>query len=118
MDTVSFTRMSDGTKEDYELVDRLEQEYISRLPERLLEALRLLAEHPSNAVRGSLLSQHGNSLVLPEDDVASHLVNAILSAGQLLQRLHQIVVRCLTDGIIHVREHSRKPYCSSIDTHL
>ena len=39
METVSFTRMEDGTKADYELLDRLEQGYIGELPDRLLAAL-------------------------------------------------------------------------------
>ena len=46
-DTVSFTQMKDGTKEDYELLDRLEDEYKSRLPDRLLQALRLLDDSVS-----------------------------------------------------------------------
>ena len=39
-DTVSFTRMADGTRADYELLERLEQEHIAGLPDRLLETLR------------------------------------------------------------------------------
>ena len=42
--TVSFTQMKYGTKEDYELLQRLEDEYCEGLPERLLTALREL-EH-------------------------------------------------------------------------
>ena len=37
--TVSFTRMEAGTKEDYALLDRLEKAYISALPQRILSAL-------------------------------------------------------------------------------
>ena len=44
MDKVSFTRMADGTQEEYEFLDQLENEYISQLPERLLETLKRL-EH-------------------------------------------------------------------------
>lgn len=44
MTTVSFTRMQDGTREDYALLDRLEREHAAELPDRLLEALRGL-EH-------------------------------------------------------------------------
>jgi predicted HD phosphohydrolase len=36
--------MADGTREDYELLDRLESEYIRRLPDRLLDAVQGL-EH-------------------------------------------------------------------------
>ncbi len=36
---VSFTRMEDGTREDYELLERSEREYARFLPERLFAAL-------------------------------------------------------------------------------
>jgi predicted HD phosphohydrolase len=39
METVRFTRMADGTAEDYALLDRYEEEYLTVLPDRLLEAL-------------------------------------------------------------------------------
>ena len=39
MKTVSFTRMADGTKEDYELLSQLEEQYNQTLPDRLLQAL-------------------------------------------------------------------------------
>ncbi len=42
MDTVSFTRMADGTKEDYEFFQKLEEEFIKGLPDRLLAALNEL----------------------------------------------------------------------------
>ena len=41
--TVSFTRMEEGTREDYELLDRLAEEQTATLPERVLESLRGLA---------------------------------------------------------------------------
>jgi predicted HD phosphohydrolase len=44
MTTVQFTRMADGTKEDYDLLHRLEAEYASHLPERILAGLRQLAD--------------------------------------------------------------------------
>lgn len=44
MNTVSFTRMSEGTPEDYELLNRLEQDYLGNLPDRLLAAVAAL-EH-------------------------------------------------------------------------
>src|SRR5579864_996105 len=40
--TVSFTRMADGTREDYELLERLEAPYIAALPDRLLAAVDAL----------------------------------------------------------------------------
>ena len=39
METVSFTRMQDGTKHDYELLDRYADEYAKSLPDRVLVAL-------------------------------------------------------------------------------
>ncbi|MGC1521581.1 MAG: HD domain-containing protein [Steroidobacteraceae bacterium] len=36
---VGFLRMEDGTREDYELLDRSEQEYVRALPDRVLAAL-------------------------------------------------------------------------------
>lgn len=39
---VSFRRMEDGTREDYELLDEAEREYALGLPERVLEAVRKL----------------------------------------------------------------------------
>ncbi len=40
--TVAFTRMADGTKEDYELLERYESEYSAGLADRILAHLRLL----------------------------------------------------------------------------
>ena len=40
--TVEFTRMADGTRDEYQYLHGLEHEYISELPERLIEALRRL----------------------------------------------------------------------------
>ena len=39
MDTVSFTRMDEGTVGDYALLGKLEHEFVARLPDRLLGAL-------------------------------------------------------------------------------
>jgi predicted HD phosphohydrolase len=40
--TVSFRRMQDGTREDYELLDSYEREYVRGLPDRILAALEEL----------------------------------------------------------------------------
>lgn len=40
METVSFRRMQDGTPADYALLQRLEDEYVAGLPDRILDALR------------------------------------------------------------------------------
>ena len=44
MQTVSFTQMKDGTRDDYALLEKLEHDYARGLPDRLLAALRGL-EH-------------------------------------------------------------------------
>jgi predicted HD phosphohydrolase len=41
---VSFTRMQDGTREDYELLERYERDYVRELPARILAALELLKD--------------------------------------------------------------------------
>jgi predicted HD phosphohydrolase len=50
MQTVNFTRMEDGTREEYEFLDRMEHEYIAGLPGRIIEALRKL-EHSISGYR-------------------------------------------------------------------
>jgi predicted HD phosphohydrolase len=40
---VSFQRMEDGTREDYELLGRFERDYALRLPDRILTSLEQLA---------------------------------------------------------------------------
>ncbi len=39
---VSFRRMEDGTREDYELLERAERNYVGALPDRVLAALAKL----------------------------------------------------------------------------
>jgi predicted HD phosphohydrolase len=55
---VSFTRMQDGSKEDYELLDRSEQEYARNLPNFLLAALSKL----DHSLEGYPVSRLGHSL--------------------------------------------------------
>lgn len=43
-DTVSFTQMKDGTKSDYELLEKLEKPYLALTPERILDELRRQGE--------------------------------------------------------------------------
>ena len=50
MQTVNFTRMEDGTREEYEFLDHMEHEYIAGLPERILESMRKL-EHSISGYR-------------------------------------------------------------------
>ena len=42
--TVSFTAMADGTREDYELLDRFEDEFVAGTADRVLAHLRELAD--------------------------------------------------------------------------
>jgi predicted HD phosphohydrolase len=55
---VSFHRMEDGTREDYELLGRYETEYVRALPDRLLDALLKL----DDALQGYPVTRLGHSL--------------------------------------------------------
>ncbi|HEY2676233.1 MAG TPA: HD domain-containing protein [Steroidobacteraceae bacterium] len=56
--TVSFTRMEDGTREDYELLDRSELEHARHLPDSILAALKKL----DHSLEGYPVSRLGHSL--------------------------------------------------------
>jgi predicted HD phosphohydrolase len=43
MDTVSFSAMADGTEADYRLLEELERNHVSDLPDRVIKALQQLA---------------------------------------------------------------------------
>lgn len=58
MQTVGFTRMQDGTREDYELLDRYAEEYTRSLPDRLLAALDALKQ----SFAGYQVSRYEHSL--------------------------------------------------------
>ena len=58
MQTVAFTRMADGTREEYQFLEKLEEEYIQALPQRLMEALQRL-EH---SFSGYKVTRLGHSL--------------------------------------------------------
>lgn len=55
METVSFTQMKDGTREDYEFLERLEADYARGLPDRVLATLRGL-EHTLSGYKVSRLT--------------------------------------------------------------
>jgi len=57
-EVVSFTRMEDGTREDYQLLDRAEVDYVRALPDRLLGALAKL----ESSLQGYPVSRLGHSL--------------------------------------------------------
>ena len=42
MDKVNFTRMENGTAEEYAFLDQLEEQFRTDLPERLIERLKAL----------------------------------------------------------------------------
>jgi predicted HD phosphohydrolase len=55
---VSFRRMENGTREDYELLDRSEREYAQQLPDHVLAALSKL----DHSLEGYPVSRLGHSL--------------------------------------------------------
>ena len=55
---VSFLRMQDGTREDYELLERHERDYVQELPERIFAALGMLKD----SLGGYALSRFDHSL--------------------------------------------------------
>ncbi len=58
MQTVQFTSMAAGTKEDYDLLGRYEHEYVAQLPSRLLVAL----DHLKQSFAGYQVSRYEHSL--------------------------------------------------------
>jgi predicted HD phosphohydrolase len=56
--TVSFTRMADGTKEDYELLGAAEERFCETLPDRLLDAVEQL----QHSLSGYQISRYEHSL--------------------------------------------------------
>ncbi|GAC1309704.1 MAG: HD domain-containing protein [Steroidobacteraceae bacterium] len=58
MTTVSFTRMEDGTREDYELLDRYEANFVRKLPEVMLASL----ENLNQSLEGYPVSRLEHSL--------------------------------------------------------
>ena len=56
--TVQFTSMAEGTKEDYELLEKFEDEYIEELPNRILEELQKL----KNSLAGYQVDRYEHSL--------------------------------------------------------
>ncbi|MDZ7828136.1 MAG: HD domain-containing protein [Halofilum sp. (in: g-proteobacteria)] len=69
METVSFRQMKDGTREDYALLERLEQEYVDGLPDRVLEALRGL-DHTLSGYQVTRLEHSLQTATRAEDDGA------------------------------------------------
>ena len=56
--TVSFTRMKDGTREDYELLEQMEKSYLAGTADRLLKELRSQADETLSGYKITRL-EHG-----------------------------------------------------------
>lgn len=67
MNTVTFTQMKDGTKDEYMMLGELEERFVEELPERILEALKAL-ENTLSGYRISRLEHVLQSATRAEDD--------------------------------------------------
>ncbi|WP_255839209.1 HD domain-containing protein [Pseudomonas benzenivorans] len=79
MNTVQFTQMKDGTREEYEFLDHLEQEFNQALPERILKALSEL-EHSLSGYQVSRLQHSLQTAARAEADGADEdmIVGALI----------------------------------------
>lgn len=79
MNSVQFTQMKDGTREEYEFLDRLETEFNQKLPERILAALAEL-EHSLSGYRVSRLQHSLQTAARAEADGADEdmIVGALI----------------------------------------
>ena len=113
MRTVSFRRMKDGTREDYELLGRLEEQYIAALPERILDALRGL----DDALGGYQVTRFEHSLQTAsraEDDGADdelvlgallHDIGDVLAPANHSQFAASIIRPYVREEVTWVVEH-------------
>ncbi|WP_255564107.1 HD domain-containing protein [Mameliella sp. CS4] len=78
--TVSFTQMKDGTREDYELLERLEKPYLALTPDRVLDELRRQGEVTLEGYRITRLTHGLQSATRAERDGADidWIVGALL----------------------------------------
>ena len=79
MNSVQFIQMKDGTREEYEFLDRLESEFNQNLPERIIKALSEL-EHSLSGYRVSRLQHSLQSAARAEADGADEdmIVGALI----------------------------------------
>ena len=82
---VKFTQMKDGTREDYELLERHERDYLRMLPDRIMrarEALQMVPVDDGGAMHGQpAFRQLGKAAVeLVGDDELQHGVAQELEA--------------------------------------
>jgi len=68
--TVSFTQMKDGTREDYELLHKLEQPYLAMTADRIMRELRLQAEETMAGYKITRLEHGLQSATRAENDGA------------------------------------------------
>lgn len=67
MNTVTFTQMKDGTKDEYLMLGELEDRFVEGLPERILESLKAL-ENTLSGYRVSRLDHVLQSATRAEED--------------------------------------------------
>lgn len=82
METVSFSRMADGTAEEYRLLAALEEEHVTQLPGRIMQALHALEStlpgYRVTRLEHSLQSAtHAFNAGEPEEMVVAALVHDI-----------------------------------------
>ena len=63
MDKVNFTRMENGTAEEYAFLDQLEEQFKADLPKRLIERLKFL----NSSLSGYQISRLEHSLKGPPE---------------------------------------------------
>ena len=79
METVAFTSMEDGTKEDYDLLARYEEQFTAELPDRLLAALdQLKASYPGYKVSRYEHSLQGATRALRDGRDEEYVVATLL----------------------------------------
>ena len=83
---VSFRRMEDGTREDYELLDRSERQYARRLPGQIMSALKALDHslegYPVSRLDHSLQAATRASLDGADDELI--LASLVHDVGDIL----------------------------------
>lgn len=94
METVQFTRMADGTKEEYEFLERQEKEFIDGTADRVLAALRLL----DGSMGGYKISRLGHSL---QSATMAHRAGADIDmvVTALLHDIGDWLAPCNHDGL-------------------
>jgi predicted HD phosphohydrolase len=114
METVSFTRMADGTREDYDLLARVEQGYLDALPDRLLQAVEALRESfPGYQVSRCEHSLQSASRALRDGRDEEYVVAALLHdiGDELAPHTHGEMVAAI------LRPYVREELCWVVEHH-